>query len=296
MTEFVSGSTRKVHEHKLPSDAGTSTAHFLAAMRDFFSEYPVPPPPPCSSTSSSSSSQGPTRWRPKPPPRTWIMFYSGSSERLTGNWVVAPDRAVSLRDIVECWLQVHPSTPTTSDDKEELEDEQPQCSLLIVSDCPFSGKWTAFADLKDDGPLAIAVQASCGATQFAHEGPEGGLFTQAFVRNAYDSLTSRYDHERWIVFAWQQPASEKLDRMRELFREVALSGEQLPSYGTCGFTVHAEVAVHLESFIRGDERGTIATRIGIGTGSWGDNYRWRVSLRPDVPSEFEGENLACVIL
>jgi len=224
------------------------------------------------------------------------MFYSGSSERLTGNWVVSPDRAVSLRDIVECWLQVHPSTPTTSDDKEELEDEQPQCSLLIVSDCPFSGKWTAFADLKDDGPLAIAVQASCGATQFAHEGPEGGLFTQAFVRNAYDSLTSRYDHERWIVFAWQQPASEKLDRMRELFREVALSGEQLPSYGTCGFTVHAEVAVHLESFIRGDERGTIATRIGIGTGSWGDNYRWRVSLRPDVPSEFEGENLACVIL
>ena len=294
MTEFVSGSTRKVHEHKLPSDAGTSTAHFLAAMRDFFSEYPVPPPPPCSSTSSSSSSQGPTRCRPKPPPRTWIMFYSGSSERLTGNWVVAPDRAVSLRDIVECWLQVHPSTPTTSDDKEELEDEQPQCSLLIVSDCPFSGKWIRSKLARESQYQgSFNLQASCGATQFAHEGPEGGLFTQAFVRNAYDSLTTMYKARRWLVGPSQQPASEKLDRMRELFREVALSGEQLPT-AMAGAPGLNELLVEVTEFVNGCEEAILPTRVGIT--SWTESYMWRVSLRPDVPSEPLGNSEYCNIL
>ena len=294
MTEFVSGSTRKVHEHKLPSDAGTSTAHFLAAMRDFFSEYPVPPPPPCSSTSSSSSSQGPTRCRPKPPPRTWIMFYSGSSERLTGNWVVAPDRAVSLRDIVECWLQVHPSTATTSDDKEELEDEQPQCSLLIVSDCPFSGKWIRSKLARESQYQgSFNLQASCGATQFAHEGPEGGLFTQAFVRNAYDSLTTMYKARRWLVGPSQQPASEKLDRMRELFREVALSGEQLPT-AMAGAPGLNELLVEVTEFVNGCEEAILPTRVGIT--SWTESYMWRVSLRPDVPSEPLGNSEYCNIL
>ena len=222
------------------------------------------------------------------------MFYSGSSERLTGNWVVAPDRAVSLRDIVECWLQVHPSTPTTSDDKEELEDEQPQCSLLIVSDCPFSGKWIRSKLARESQYQgSFNLQASCGATQFAHEGPEGGLFTQAFVRNAYDSLTTMYKARRWLVGPSQQPASEKLDRMRELFREVALSGEQLPT-AMAGAPGLNELLVEVTEFVNGCEEAILPTRVGIT--SWTESYMWRVSLRPDVPSEPLGNSEYCNIL
>ena len=222
------------------------------------------------------------------------MFYSGSSERLTGNWVVSPDRAVSLRDIVECWLQVHPSTATTSDDKEELEDEQPQCSLLIVSDCPFSGKWIRSKLARESQYQgSFNLQASCGATQCAHEGPEGGLFTQAFVRNAYDSLTTMYKARRWLVGPSQQPASEKLDRMRELFREVALSGEQLPT-AMAGAPGLNELLVEVTEFVNGCEEAILPTRVGIT--SWTESYMWRVSLRPDVPSEALGNSEYCNIL
>ena len=76
-------------------------------------------------------------------------------------------------------------------------------------------------------------------------------------------------------------------------REVALSGEQLPT-AMAGAPGLNELLVEVTEFVNGCEEAILPTRVGIT--SWTESYMWRVSLRPDVPSEALGNSEYCNIL
>eukprot|EP01084_Bolivina_argentea_P051893 95392_1 len=101
------------------------------------------------------------------------IYYTGHGEKDTGNWCFA-DGVVTLDQVVQAatqlWPMRHSSNAYTS------------ISIVIISDCCFSGEWVLKLRRYENKKNGIYVDAACCPGKCAYDTKDGGMFTLAYTK------------------------------------------------------------------------------------------------------------------